>query len=313
MKKRHDSGFSKRWTDIRQIHSERKVFYRLFAGSVLLLALIGFGTSRYVLDEDDLGYETNLFTEALGVYASIGITVFFIDILYELRDKDRLRTRLKREASSRANAIAVGAIEWLRAEGWLEGEDGLLKGENLNHANLQGANLCGANLQGTHLQKAQLLDSDLSRAKLIGAQMFEADLRAARLLGTDLQSANLKNADLRKAVMNQLYLGEEQEMGTNLFADDLDTSQYHADLRYADMEGAYLEGATLPNVKRLYWTKLPLGERCHHSFNVEKLKRYTKRNHPEFEDTLQQVESRRFGIRAVASRGPHAHLMPEED
>ena len=61
-------GFSKRWKDIRQIHSERKVFYRLFVGSLLLFALIGLGASRYVQNENDLGYETNLFTEALGVY-----------------------------------------------------------------------------------------------------------------------------------------------------------------------------------------------------------------------------------------------------
>ncbi len=77
-------------------------------------------------------YRPNLITEALG----IGFTVLIIDWIYEQRARRELRRRLKREAGSRANAIAISAVEWIRAEGWLEGDDGLLKGANLINANL---------------------------------------------------------------------------------------------------------------------------------------------------------------------------------
>lgn len=310
MTKGHFKGFNKRWKDIRQIHEERKVFYHLFLGSIVLLVLIALGTSKYVLDENDLGYETNLFTEALGVYASIGITVFFIDILNELRDKDRLRVRLKREAGSRANAIAVGAIEWLRAEGWLEGDDGLLQGQEtvLNYANLQGANLTRANLQGTRLVKANLQDTELFQANLSGSSLYGANLRKAQLQGANLSHTNLRSADLRGSRMRYFHIQEKEEIGLDLLSE---TSQ-RANLNGADLEGAYLEGAILPNEDNLVDVfKWPDGEQYSGIGLLEELKKFTDVNHPEFKATLEEIEREREYQRLAGE--PKAFSDPEDE
>lgn len=161
----------KRWKEIRAIHKKYKVFYWLFAGSVLLLALVWVGILLFV-DREDLGYEMNLFTEALGVYVSIGITVLVIDIAYERRDKERLRVRLKREAGSRSSAIAIAAIDGLRAENWLLGDNGLLKCAKLNYANLEKVYLADSNLQNAQLVRANLKDADLTKASLTSTILY---------------------------------------------------------------------------------------------------------------------------------------------
>lgn len=275
--------------------------------------LLGFivGPFFYGITAGANDYRANLFTELMG----IAFTALVIDWIYRLRIRHELRNRLVREAGSRSNAIAIGAVEWLRAEGWLEGNEGLLQGEdtNLDNANLEGADLRGANLRGTRLRKANLGGADLSRANLQNAKLYRADFTGARVLGTDFKYADLRSADLRAAVMKLRDLGEEQEMGLDLFADDMDTSEYHADLRYADLEGAYLEGATLPHESRICWATLPLGEKFDHPFDIKKLKKYTDRCNPEFRDTLQRIEDRRLGMRAVATSGAYASVIPDED
>ena len=317
----------KRLKEIRAIHKKYKVFYWLLGGAIIVLAFLWVGTLLFH-DDQDPSYEMNLFTELVGVIVSIGFTVLVVDQINERRETERrkeqaqreqekameeLKVSLVRNAASRVNQTAVNAIEELRHKGWLEGDDGLLRNADLIEANLVGADLRGANLEGTWLQKAQLQDSDLSKARLNGARMFGANLREAKLQGTDLTDAKMTHTDLRGAIMKLRDLGEEQEMGVDLFADDMDTSEYHADLRYADLEGAYLEGATLPNESRLYWATLPLGERFDHPFDIKKLKKYTDRCSPEFQVTLEKVEGTRLGIRAVAISGTYAHVIPDEN
>ena len=99
----------------------------------------------------------------------------------------------------------------------------LLRGANLQQADLSGSNLAHIDLRGTYLAGAHLEDADLEGA----------DLSGAYLGGADLSGANLGDVDLSNA--EQLW-----ERGT-------DRWKRGAGLTDADLEGANLEGADLSN------------------------------------------------------------------
>lgn len=294
------------------MRKEYKLFYWLLTGATIIVILLWVGTILFHAREDR-GYEMNLFTEGLGVGVSILVTVLGINVAYERRDKKRLRQRLKREAGSRANAIAIAAVEWIRAEGWLEGDDGLLKGEDLTNANLQGADLRYANLHGTCLKNANLKYTDMSHAQVQHAKLFGADLLEARLFGTDFSYAKLQHTDLRGTSMKIKEFGKEQRLGVDFFSDDFDSNHYQANLQYADLDGSYLENAVLPHGSRLYWVKMPLGERFDLNTNVADMDKYTKRKNAEFCDTLEKIEGRRLGMRAVAFSDAYAGFDHDDD
>ena len=110
-----------RQKEIREIHKKHRLFYELLGGFVLLIIGIFIGAMFFGGENRD--YWMNLFTEGIGVLASIGFTVFIIDRLNAKRDRERqtqdLKDRLVREAGSRSNDIAISAVEQLRAKDWL--------------------------------------------------------------------------------------------------------------------------------------------------------------------------------------------------
>jgi hypothetical protein len=115
------------------------------------------------------------------------------------RHEQELKRQLLFNAGSIVNSVAADAIHQLSKRGWLEGDDGLLKSEDLYGANLQNArlgranlrntNLLGANLQGAFLREARLEGANLRQTKLQDAQLWEANL-----CGADLWCAELKGA-----------------------------------------------------------------------------------------------------------------------
>ena len=191
-------GFNKRWKQIRAIHKQYMLFYWLFGGAVVLLTLVWIGTLLFVGKEDP-GYKMNLFTEGLGVFVSIGITVLIIDRLDERRSTQRLKRRLVREVGSGSNEFAKNAVSWLRAEKWLEDDNGLLRESDLNWADLRGANLRKVNLQGAQLIEAKLHDAIFHGANLQEAWLINARLRGAELQGADLRFVDLEDAELEGA------------------------------------------------------------------------------------------------------------------
>lgn len=222
-----------RWTEIRALHKEHGLLYRLLGG--LALVLVGIGIGSWLFGPNGLyredGYSTNLFTE----FISIGVTVFVIDLLNRQRDersrvKD-LQARLLREVRSPEPAVRNHAIHELREHGWLTGENGLLKGASLLGANLQGANLTEANLQGARLWNGNLQGANLLYANLQSTSLIRANLNGASLLGANLQGANLLYAKLQNA---NLVIANLQ--GTDL---------QHANLQGADLVGLNLHGANL--------------------------------------------------------------------
>lgn len=167
--------------------------------TILRAFLLGFivGPFIYGITSGANDYRANLFTELMG----IAFTALVIDWIYRLRTRHELRNRLVREAGSRSNAIAIGAVEWLRAEGWLEGDDGLLQGEDLVKANLENAYLLRANLRGAFLSEAKLRGAELMGANLRGVDLIEADLQDSKMHGADLRKADLSGAKLEGSVM----------------------------------------------------------------------------------------------------------------
>jgi hypothetical protein len=153
--------------EIKAIHKEYKWFYPLLGGIIILIIGFLLGAVWFKGTDDGLGYLTNLYTEII----SIGMTLVILDRINEYRDTQRLKRRLVREAGSKAQNTAVSAVDWLRHEGWLTGDDGFLTGVLLTAANLEGANFNDANLEGTNFNNA-----NLTGARLFSATLSDADL-----------------------------------------------------------------------------------------------------------------------------------------
>ena len=112
----------------------------------------------------------------------------------------------------------------------------LLRGANLQQADLYSSNLAHIDLRGTYLAGAHLEDADLEGANLEGA-----DLSGAYLGGADLSGSNLTDVDLSNA--EGLW-----ERGTDLWkrgAGLTDADLSGANLSGADLSNAYLGGASL--------------------------------------------------------------------
>ena len=240
-----------RWKEIRVIHKKYRLFYELLGGAALLLIGVAIGAGFFGVGNQD--YHMNLATEALGIAA----TVFIIDRIYAHRDRERQREQAQREeerrreqaqreeerrteelkrqlicdARSRSNDKAITAVEMLRDKGWLEGDDGLLKGANLSSANLKGANLEDANLQKSILTIAELQDAELYYAKLQRAMLLQANLQRAKFYKANLTGAVLINADLTEASLlgadltGTIFVGATMPDGEEYY-EGMDVSKY---------------------------------------------------------------------------------------
>lgn len=187
------------------IYTHGSFLFFVFVCVACLLGIFGIADTGVAI------FWRNLFTVAFEILVGAGVTIFFIDRLNDYRATENLKWRLIREAGSRSRDIAISAVEWMDREGWLQGEDGLLKGADLRNARLSGARLNGANMQGAklhsadlhraELKNANLEDTDLTQACFCGARSNEARLNGATMIGTVLKSANLNGAILQGATM----------------------------------------------------------------------------------------------------------------
>lgn len=198
--------------EIRLIWTQNQWLYIIlgFIGGLLFFPLLQSIVSNA---SDILG---GLVPEALGIL----FTVLLIDRLNRRRDEKnvikQLQEQLIRDASSRVNDVASNAIHQLRKRDWLEGDKGVLVGENLIGANLREAVLSGANLQramlmGVNLQGSTLVGTNLYGADLIAADLRDTNFMYSNLRATDLQGANLQGANLLGACLKDanLWAGEE--------------------------------------------------------------------------------------------------------
>jgi hypothetical protein len=176
-----------------EIHTLWKEYQGLYIVIGVLIGLLLFPLLEQIINNlSDL--LIGLVPEAIG----IGFTVFFVDRIYQHREITQLKKRLVREAGSRSNETAKAAVDWLRYEGWLTGDDGLLKGADLSFANLRGVRLTDANMKGTILTGA-----DLTESNLFNANLQSASLSMAKLRETSMMYASLIQADLDGAILNK--------------------------------------------------------------------------------------------------------------
>ena len=283
-----------RWKKARAMHRDYARFYI----ALLLILLFAVGVAVGIrLGQFHYGGEatrSDIFVEAAGIImaeaVSIILTVLVVNKWYERQQVTDLKHQLVREVGSGSNEFAKNAVSRLRAEGWLEGEDGLLKGKVLNGANLKGADLSKANLRDTKLVSADLQESNLYQADLSDSSLYGANLRQAWLQGTNLSRTNLKSTDLRDSKMRYLPIQQSVEQGR----DPLEAGPKRANLNGANLEGAYLEGATLPDLDNLLYVRTwPDGEEYHEPGLLEKLKKFTDSEHPAFAPTLETINSLR--------------------
>lgn len=229
--------------EIVDLWRQYRFFYQILGGLLLVGLGVWIGSLLFSGDE---GYSTNLYTEVL----SIGVTVFVLDLLARHREEQRqeheLKLKLIREAASQVNDIANHAVEELRQRGWLEGEDGALKGANLFGANLQRVNLWGVNLAGAMLDHARLQAAVLHKALLDGASLRWANLQGAVLQRAQLAGACLRSANLQGAIFWMAFLARADLKRANLQECVLwQANLQEADLSQADLRRAQLEGADL--------------------------------------------------------------------
>ncbi len=294
-----------RQEEIRAIHKKHRLFYELLGGLVLLLIGIFIGAMFFGGGNQD--YHMNLFTEGMGIVA----TVIIINRWYIHRERENLKRRLVQDAGISSSDIAISAVARLRYEDWLEGDDGLLQGAHLHNANLQGADLTDVNLQGANLSWANLQGADLTDANLQGANLIvanlpgvdltEANLQRANLFvadlrGADLAVANLQGANLAVANLQEANLIEANLQGANLTEANLqEANLFVADLRGADLTDANLQGADLTAAHlrgtnltdaNLHEVTLPDGNK--YTDNID-IKKFTDPTHPEFAETLEKV------------------------
>jgi uncharacterized protein YjbI with pentapeptide repeats len=109
-----------------------------------------------------------------------------------------------------------------------------LSGANLSQANLQAtqmnvanliqAILVGANLTRASLIRAEMLRADLSNTNLTQANLQEADLREVRLRWSNLARANLSRSNLRRSSLIGANLSNTQAHSVNLEGADLNNA-----------------------------------------------------------------------------------------
>lgn len=233
-----------RWDEILGIHREYPAAYPFIGGVALVGLGIWIGSLIYV---NDTGYGTNLYTE----FISIAVTVFIIDSLNRRRDEKRRerehKDRLLGEVCSPNNDTAIEAVHELRANGWLCGENGLLKGKVLVVSELHGivgasigvrlnnSILRNANLEKTKLEFAELENAELEQANLEGANLSHANLKKAKLGKCNLKNVNLRGADLTSAILSRADLTgadllDAKIWGTQFYTDWGHSSEKHLNL-----------------------------------------------------------------------------------
>lgn len=260
----------KREIERKDIWKQYRDFYPISGG--IILVIIGIWLGSILFSE---GYETNLYTEAMGVL----VTILVLDRINQWRDRQALKKRLIREAGSRSNEVAISAIEWLRAEDWLVGKNSLLKEAHLWSAKLDNANLNDANLEGVYLREASLVSVSFRKANLANTQFRRANLSDAQMGDADLRGADLHNSNLTDAVLLRANL----ENARLTFVQFDNANLKDANLKNADLMGAiFTETTVLPSANvtgRDNDGKLIFD--AHWSPDTD-MSRYTDPHHPEF-------------------------------
>ncbi len=219
------------WHKIGEFLQSLPVFW-ILVGISILAVLYEFGL-RQADDKD--GYSLNVYTEFLGLAA----TVLIVNTWYQHRDerrrKQELKERLLSDAISPQTNIAQKAFYDMRVGRLIFGEDSILRRANLyqaipgkvilRNANMERAFMWSADFSGSIFTDATLKEANLMGAKLANTEfgtaslrnvnLENADLSGANLIGADLTGANLLNADLNHVHSYMHWLNDPEEIEAN--------------------------------------------------------------------------------------------------
>jgi uncharacterized membrane protein (DUF485 family) len=180
----------KRWHEIKVIWQENRLMAPFSIG--VLTFFVGFIVGRASSQPDWLTtFSGNFSTEAIGLL----ITVFVVDRIYAANRRHDRKIILFNQLKSRANAVAIDALEQIRREGWLTealayytDKEGRI---SLRRLEFQQANLNGVELTNVELRTSKLFKTDLRNAKLLGCDLAFSDVEDAFLGNTDLRGCDL--------------------------------------------------------------------------------------------------------------------------
>jgi uncharacterized protein YjbI with pentapeptide repeats len=146
-------------------------------------------------------------------------------------------------AHLRQAELSIKSPAWTREK---KNEEGLVKGAELNGADLgyaeadsaflEKADLTRVNLTGAHLIEADLTSARLRDSQLTGALLWSAHLSGADLSGADLRKAGLEAADLTGVRLGGAHLEDAELLRVHLA---------NAILESAELRGAHLDDADL--------------------------------------------------------------------
>lgn len=171
-------------------------------------------------------------------------------------------------AGSQHNAVALNAVEELRARRWLPHAlansdlsnsdlrlvilDGInlentvfvranlqnasFNGTNLSSANFSGSDLRGTNFSNSNLQNAIFRDADLQNAVFINAQLMGADFAGTNLHNIDLSGTSLQQVIFAGANLQTVFLRTQNRSGELVLSDDGDDFVYFLVDNYTSTE-----------------------------------------------------------------------------
>ncbi len=227
-----------RLEEIRKIHTEYHLFYRMLGLGVFVLI----GAIAGALIHND--YLALLLIQAISVI----IIIFVLDTLQQRREEQR------READLQAQLIrqAGSPIQLIFEYGWLAGEGkyghtkALLKGANLRNTNLRGQNLSSADLSSANLGYADLRETTLVNMNLSGANLASTKLEEAFANQSDLSRTLIHRAKMQNATFKYSNFTLAHLQLTNLTGTNLTGSNFtSANLCNTRLCGANLTGANL--------------------------------------------------------------------
>ena len=239
-----------------QIQREYSWFYPVFLGIFLVISgiVIGaylFGSKNPIIEGNFLSYITNIWTEAIGIGATI--------LIFERWRKRQEEHQGKIDKSFRENSerhllqsdkttrLRL-ALNW-REKSILIAEMSIL--DLLRGGDLRGIELENLQLHNTDFTGARLNQAKMSKTQFVGSNFKNADLSVSELQNTDLALTNFNNADLYRANLQEAKLYETDFTNANLQYAILNGIEAHksifanADLSNAKMQSAELHSANL--------------------------------------------------------------------
>ena len=174
-----------------------QIFTKVLGLAILVLGLMGVveGTLKYCsfVPSWAIDLHKKMGAELIG----IGLTILIIDTANDRRMDAQEKRELILRTGSPYNTIAVEAVRKLRARGWHKKtfwRSGVLKGSNLQLADLENAPLQDTDLRDCCLCHAELPMANLINSDLSGADLTDADLREADLTDAQVSSEQLEKA-----------------------------------------------------------------------------------------------------------------------